>query len=384
MAKKEKSTKSEDKNAAPVGGKMAALLEQETYQPRKLVKGEVIEGTVVAKFPDQILIDVGAKAEGLITGKEMDAEKQMASQIKVGDKIPVYVIQTEGEGGQAILSLKKAGGERKWKVASDAIESGKPVEVVGIESNRGGLIVEFDNLRGESNRGGLIVEFDNLRGFVPASHLISSPRDCIGKKLKVVVIEADKRLNRLVFSEKEAATPAELKEKLSLPFKEGETLEGSVSRVLPFGIVVSLPEENEGMVHISEISWEKVYDISSMFKIGDNVKVKVASIEPTTGKVNLSLKQLKEDPWKKLEEKYQVGASIKRPVSRITKYGIFLQLEPAIEGLVHSSKIPYGKEFKEGEELQATVDIFDPVERKVALRLAEQKEEKSTKKKVKK
>ena len=368
MAKKEKSTKSEDKNAAPVGGKMAALLEQETYQPRKLVKGEVIEGTVVAKFPDQILIDIGAKAEGLITGKEMDAEKQMASQIKVGDKIPVYVIQTEGEGGQAILSLKKAGGERKWKVASDAIESGKPVEVVGIESNRGGLIVEFDN----------------LRGFVPASHLISSPRDCIGKKLKVVVIEADKRLNRLVFSEKEAATPAELKEKLSLPFKEGETLEGSVSRVLPFGIVVSLPEENEGMVHISEISWEKVYDISSMFKIGDNVKVKVASIEPTTGKVNLSLKQLKEDPWKKLEEKYQVGASIKRPVSRITKYGIFLQLEPAIEGLVHSSKIPYGKEFKEGEELQATVDIFDPVERKVALRLAEQKEEKSTKKKVKK
>lgn len=350
--------------------KMADLLAKEEYSPKVINRGQIVEGTVVAKYPEQLLVDVGAKAEGIISGRELESEGGSLGDIKVGDKLLVYVVSSEGESGQAILSLKKTGGERRWIVATKKMETGETANVKVLESNRGGVIVDFDG----------------VRGFIPSSHMITQASESIGRSLEVKVIEVDKKLNRLVFSEKEAH-PEKALPKVELPFKEGDSLEGKVSKMLPFGFLVSLPSGVEGLVHISEVSWERVGNLAEMYKVGQEVKVKVVSIDPLTGKVNLSIKQLSKDPWQEAESKYQIGTTFESEISRTSSYGAFVQLEPGIEGLIHSSKIPYGTKLEVGNKVKVSIDIFDAKTRRVALRLAptEEKEKADTgKKKTKK
>ena len=232
---------------------------------------------------------------------------------------------------------------------------GESVEVKGIEANRGGLIVETDG----------------LRGFIPSSHLLNTATSGAGKNLEVNVIEVDKKMNRLVFSEREAH-PDEVKlPKVELKFKESEEVSGTVSKMLPFGLLVTLPGEVEGLVHISEISWDRVENLESMYKVGDPVKVKIISIDPYSGKVNLSIKQLQGDPWKEGTKKYPVGKEIDAVISRTSSFGAFVQLEQGIEGLIHSSKIPYGRKLEVGEKVKINIDLFNPDQHRVALRLAE-------------
>lgn len=346
--------------------KMEQLLAESNFSPKHLTKGQIIEGEVVSVNREQILLDIGAKAEGLIPAREMtDIEK-----IKIGDKISAFVVSSEGEGGQAVLSVKKAGGEIRWKALSEKMNSGEAITVRSLEANRGGVVVDFDG----------------LRGFIPSSHLLTTPNQSIGKNLEVKIIEVDKKLNRLVFSEKEAHPEEAKLPKIELQFKEGDTLKGSVSKILPFGILISLPGETEGLVHISEISWDRVGNLEELYKVGDKVEVKVTSIDPNSGKVSLSIKQLQADPWKQAEKKYPLGKEVNSTISRTSSYGAFVQLEPGIEGLIHSSKIPYGVKLSSGEEVKVSIDLFNSEQRRVALRLVTDSTEpaKDNKKKTKK
>jgi len=349
---------------------MAELLAKEEFAPKVITRGQIVEGTVVAKYPEQILIDVGAKAEGIIGARELEEEGVKIDDIKVGDKMLVGVVSSEGESGQAILSLKKTGGERRWIAASQKMEAGETLNVRVLESNRGGVIVDFDG----------------VRGFIPSSHLTTPSSEAIGKHLEVKVIEVDKKLNRLVFSEREAH-PEKGFPKIELAFHEDDVLDGEVSKMLPFGFLVKLPDSIEGLVHISEVSWERVGNLAELYKISDKVKVKVVSIDPNSGKVNLSIKQLQPDPWVEAEDKYPVGKQFDAEISRTSSYGAFVQLQPGIEGLIHSSKIPYGMKLEAGSKVRVSVDIFDAKTRRVALRLAEaekdKKEEKTKPEKVK-
>jgi small subunit ribosomal protein S1 len=307
------------------------------------------------KTDDQILVDIGEKAEGVISLREMTQE---AEKLNIGDKISAFVVSSEGEGGQAVLSIKKAGGEMRWQALTEKMNKGESVEVRGIEANRGGIVVEYDG----------------LRGFIPSSHLLSTPSSSVGKQLEVKIIEVDKKFNRLVFSEREAH-PEEAKfPKLDLAFKEGDILEGKVNKILPFGILVSLPGSIDGLVHISEVSWERVGNLEELFKIDDTIRAIVTSIDPNTGKVSLSIKKLQDDPWKQAAEKYPVGKEIDATINRTSSYGAFVQLEKGIEGLIHSSKIPYGKKLVAGDKVRVSIDLFNPEQRRVALRLAEEAE----------
>ncbi|MEX0617078.1 MAG: S1 RNA-binding domain-containing protein [Candidatus Woykebacteria bacterium] len=354
---------------------MGALLEKEDYAPKTLSRGQIVEGKVVAKSKDQVFVDIGAKAEGVISARELESDEKLEN-IKIGDNLMAYVLVPESEGGQVILSIKKAGSERRWQEATKKMETYETVEVRPVESNKGGFLVDF---------GG-------IRGFIPSSHLTSNPSKDSTEPIQVKILEVDKKLNRLVFSEKEANPEAAKLPKFELPFSEGEEIEGKVSKILPFGILVGLPSSTEGemgsvdgLVHISEISWERVEALDAIFKIGDKVKVKVVEIDPGSGKVNLSIKQLEEDPWKKAESKYPVGKEIKAEISRISSYGAFVQLEKGIEGLIHSSKIPYGKKLDRGDKVTVSIDLFSPEQRRVALRLeTDEKDESVEKKKEKK
>jgi small subunit ribosomal protein S1 len=343
---------SESQTATKIS-KMEELLSKEEYLPKKLNRGQVIDGVIVSKERDSMLVDIGAKAEAIILGKELPLD---FNQLKPGDKISAVIVSSEGEGGQAILSMRKAGGELRWKQLNDKMDKGESVEVKGMESNRGGLIVETDG----------------LRGFIPSSHLLNTSDTSVGKTIEVKVIEVDKKMNRLVFSEREAHPEEAKLPRVELKFKEGEEVSGKVSKMLPFGILVSLPGEVEGLVHISEISWDRVDNLDSRYKVGDEVKVKIISIDAFSGKVNLSVKQLQGDPWKEGTKKYPVGKEFKASISRTSSYGAFVQLEPGIEGLIHSSKIPYGKKLEVGQEVSVSIDLFNSEQHRVALRLADE------------
>lgn len=330
--------------------RMEELLAEAQYAPKHLNRGQLVEGVVVAKSRDQLLVDIGAKAEGLIAGKELASGWE---DFNIGDKITAYVISSEGEGGQALLSMRKAGGEVRWQSLIEKMNKGESVEVRGMEANRGGLVVEHDG----------------LRGFIPTSHLLSTPAGSVSKTMEVKIIEVDKKMNRLVFSEREAHPEEARLPKVEMSFKEGDELSGNVNKMLPFGLLVGLPGEIEGLVHISEISWDRVGNLEELYKVGDKVKVKVTTIDPNTGKVSLSIKKLQADPWKEAEKKYPVGKEIESTISRTSSYGAFVQLEPGIEGLIHSSKIPYGLKLTASDKVKISIDLFNAEQRRVALRL---------------
>ena len=341
--------KKDDKETPPSQSKMAQLLAGKNWEPRPLTKGEPVEGKIAAILKDLVLVDIGAKAEGIIPRKELT---DSGEKIEIGAKVNAVVAQTEGDSGTAVLTVKKAVIEKVWTQLEKLAEDSESVEVKVVGGNRGGSIAEYKG----------------VRGFVPSSHLVTGTKNALGQSLTVKVLQVNRNFNKLVFSEREATGDA--LPKLELPFKAGDTLKVKVSKILNFGLLVSLPSGSDGLIHISEISWKKVSDLADSYKVGQELSAKVISIDPNTGKVNLSIKQLEVDPWQEAAKKYKVGATFEKPVSRTTSYGVFIKLEEGIEGLLHSSKIPYGVELKSGDKLNISIDLFDSEQRRVALRLA--------------
>jgi small subunit ribosomal protein S1 len=337
---------------------MAELLEQETYSPKPLVRGQVVEGRVISVSRSEILVDIGSKAEGVIAGKEMETEEGLADNLQAGDTVLVYIIQPENENGQASLSLKRASGERRWRELQEKFEKGTIIEVQPIEQNRGGLIVDYLG----------------IRGFVPSSHLSFSPSCAFGKKIKTKIIELDQKANRFVLSEKEV-TNAEMKrkkEQMISTLKEGQVLPGKVTGAMPFGVFVELPGGVEGLVHISELAWERVYAPSDLYKVGDQVNVLVLDVDPEEKKINLSIKQLTQDPWQKAGEKYLPGKEVKGKIAKATPYGVFVRLEQGIDGLVHASKIPHNTTLEVGQEVNCIVESISAEARRLGLKLSDE------------
>lgn len=364
---------------------MADLLASSQSKIQALKRGQEVTGKVVLATGTEILVDIGAKSEGIVAGRELSSARDLASKINVGDTIEATVLYPENEGGQVVLSLRKLSGEKRWQELEEKRDSGEEIEVVAYEANRGGIICDFAG----------------LRGFLPSSQLSKMPSkldDLIGKNLSVRVIEVDRPTNRLIFSQKKPGKK-DLGDliKLLAKVKIGDKYEGLVTAILPFGIFVEIslkeskvakePKEPkvekisdssdssvssgasklEGLVHISEISWEKVDDPAKIFKIGDKVDVMVIAKDSATGRLNLSIKQLGHDPFAEASEKYSKDMRVHGTVSRVTPYGIFVTLSDGIEGLMHISKIPPNVSFKEGEKVECEIESVDILARRIAL-----------------
>ena len=321
-----------------------ASKEQETYTMEQLLaeekpivhlnRGDVVEGIVIDTEHGEILVDVGAKAEGVIPSNEAREEKEMVEGLRPGDTILVYIASAENEHGQIQLSLKKAAQARRWTALRSAAEDQTVIPVKVLDHNKGGLIVDAQR----------------IRGFIPFSHLTSGPartaspqevadelNRLIGQELQAVVIEADQKANRLILSEKKAQQEADRERKTALmqQLELGQEINGTVSRIMPFGIILSLEGGAEGLVHASEVSWDKSVDFSAEFEPGQEMRVKVVELDQENGKINLSLKQLTEDPWQEVAKKYQVGQQLEATVTKITSYGIVLSVD-SIEALLKS------------------------------------------------
>lgn len=323
-----------------------------------LKRGETSEGVVVSASAREVLIDIGKKSFGIIANWELEQVKDYAATLKVGDKVVAQVINPENDMGYVTLSLRKTSNERRWGLLTEKKDKGEDIEVLGLESAKGGLLVEWQS----------------LRGFIPATQLDSSfsanPANLIGRRIQVKVLEIDPTINRLVLSQKASTlgiSPMVLKSKLE-KIKPDQTLKGVVSGIAPFGLFVDV-DGLEGLVHISEIAWEKVESPSQFFKVGEKVDVVVLDVNLEEGKLNLSIKRLTPDPWKNITDRYSPDTTITGTVVRLAPYGVFVQLEMGVEGLIHISKIPSGSEPKVGEKIECIVENVDPTKRKISLTL---------------
>jgi small subunit ribosomal protein S1 len=364
---KPKAAKAEkaDTKKGPAPKTMEELMNQVGSVMQMPQKGTTTSGTVTDKTRKMLLVDIGGKTEGVVTDKEFEAAKEYIDQLEVGDKVEAYVISSENDRGQILLSLKKAAVDTKWDEFIQAMDKDETVEVKGLEVNKGGLIVAVDG----------------IRGFIPSSQFgkenVGNIAKLKGRKIEVKVIEVDKEKNRLIFSEKHVSEAGEIAQRAQAlsSVKVGETYDGVISGIMHFGLFVTVAVplsadktgSVEGLVHISEISWEKVADPHDYHQVGEKVQVKVLGIDEAAGKLNLSLKQLAMDPWNSIEEKYPVGTTVTGTVSRIAPFGVFVKIEAGVDGLIHSSKLTPDQVYEPGEEVTVTVESVDPAQRRMSL-----------------
>jgi small subunit ribosomal protein S1 len=347
------------------------------FDPPK--KDQLVSGRVSALSDRQILIELGAKSEGIVFGKEIEAlPKDVRNSLKVGDEVYAYVIQPEDRNGNVVLSMAKAITEKDWRGAEELFEKQEAVEA---------MIAGF-------NKGGVIIKVGRLRGFVPASQLSLTHQrmmgdetlppeqrfqKLVGQKALIKVIEIDRERNRLILSERAASKEAReaLKTKLMAEIAEGQTLEGIVSSVKDFGAFVDLGGA-DGMIHLSELSYQRVNKPSDVLKEGQKVKVKVIEVDKDTGRIALSLKALQSDPWGQVAKKYKPGQLLEAEIIKLhPKHGAFARLkeDEAIEGLIPLSElsdkqIASPREvLKEGQVVTLRVLRVEPDQRRIALSL---------------
>lgn len=340
---------------------MEELLVSTGYKFKGLKRGEMIDGVVTEINPKNLFIDIGGKTLGVILGKELALIKDFLPSLKPGDKVRAYVGSPETERGQILLSLRDFVKEFAWKKYEDLLLSGEEMEVKGREVNKGGLVVDAPN---------------GLQGFIPGSQIGSTWRgkieQLVGKVLKTKVIEVKRDQNRLVFSEKAVSDAQKIAStaKILKKIKTGDEFDDEVMQIAPFGLFVKVKvgqDAVEGLVHISEVSWLKVEDLNKLFKIGDQVKVKVISTEDN--RLQFSIKQLLPDPWDKLESEYPLEKKVSGKVMKLASFGALVELGEGVEGLLHISKIPPEFAIKENDKIDVFVDSIDKKARRISLGL---------------
>ncbi len=348
---------------------MDELLKKDNTAPAATFeKGELVEGTVVSIAKHALVVDLGSVC-GVVSGSEMVDSAGTMKTVKSGDKVKVVVVGDENAEGQLLLSLRRASQENTWNRFLKDYQSGKVIEVVVMEANKGGLLMEIDGIRGFIPVSQLTPEhYPRVSGADPEK-ILSKLQSLVGKKLKVKMINVNVPERRLILSEK--AAYAEDRNKVIAKLQVNQVIEGTVSGIVHFGIFVNY-EGVEGLVHISEIAWGHVSDPTQFAKVGDKVKVMVIGIEED--KLSFSMKRLTDDPWLKAAEQYSIGSVVEGTVARISSFGIFLKLDDEIEGLIHISEIsPDGRIedpdslAKEGQKMQARVISIDQDERRLGL-----------------
>jgi len=356
------------------GNNMASLLENEGLSLDFPQQGETRTGVIASISPSQILVSIGTKSEGIISGKELEAiPPEELAKLEVNQEIPVYILNPEDQNGNVVLSYIRAREEVSWQKAEDLLKSKQAYHssVIGY------------------NKGGLIVPLDGLRGFVPASQISLSRRanltgetpeqrwsKMVGDDIDVIVIEVDRERRRLILSERAASTETResLKERVIDELKEGEVRTGRVTSLADFGAFVNI-NGADGLVHLSEISWDRIQHPSEVLKVGQEVKVKVISIDRDKKRIGLSIRQLQEDPWNQRVAKYQVGQLIEATITRLTKFGAFARLEEDMEGLIHISeisekRIEHPKEvLHENDTVTLRIIKIDPENHRIGLSL---------------
>lgn len=333
---------------------------------KQLTVGEITTGTVLSLRKHEVLIDLGSQGVGFVPRREVGFSRAL----KEGDEVTASVVDTELDNGYSLLSLRKAAKDRGWEEVAAKQESGEVIEVAPYDANRGGLLVEYEGVRGFLPVSQLSAEHYPRVGSSDKDEILQRLNSLIGQTLKVRILDSDRKANKLIFSEKEAIKDG-LADRLS-NLKIGDTVKGVVTGVVDYGAFVNV-EGIEGLVHISEISWERVNNPSDYLKVGQTIEAKIISIDKD--RLSLSIKQLSQDPWLDEVEQFKPGDDVEGTVTRITPFGAFVQISPAVEALVHVSELGEGdnadpeKVFTLNERKSFVVLEVDKENRKISLSL---------------
>lgn len=353
---------------------MESLLNEQELNVDLPQPGEIRSGVIASISHNQILVSIGAKSEGVISGKELDQlSPKEREALKVGQEIKVFVISPEDAGGNVVLSFKRAQEQISWDNVDKLLEDSSVVE---------SKITGF-------NKGGLIVTVEGLRGFVPSSQISALRRTqvtgdtpeqrwqkMVGQPITVRVIEVDKERRRLILSERAASTETRqsIKERVLDELEEGKVYTGRVTSLADFGAFINV-NGADGLVHLSELSWEHITHPREVLEVGQEVKVKVINVDREKKRIGLSVRALQEDPWRARVQKYSVGQLVEGVITRLTKFGAFARLEGDIEGLIHISeiadhRIEHPKEvLKEGDVKSLRVIRIDADQHRIGLSL---------------
>lgn len=335
-------------------------------QHKQLATGEVVEATVLNVKKHEIWLDLGINGIGMVPRREIG----YGQQLNVGDQVVASVVDPEIEDGQALLSLRRAAKDRGWDEVKALFEKGDTLEVTAYDANRGGLLVELEGVRGFLPVSQLSAEHYPRVGSSDKDEILQRLNGLTNVPLRVRILDADRKANKLIFSEKEA-----IREDMQSRFEKlavGDEVKGIVTGVVDFGAFVNV-DGIEGLIHISEISWERVENPSDYVKVGDVVDAKIIAIDKD--RLSLSMKQTQEDPWAKEASAFNKGDVVEGTVTRITPFGAFIQLSPAVEALVHISELGEGqgadpeKLFNLNEKKSFKVLDIDRENRKISLSL---------------
>jgi ribosomal protein S1 len=334
---------------------MEDLLRKQSFRPPK--KGQEVEAKIIFISKRRLLFDIGWKSYAALGELETKELTTYLPYLKVGDKIRAKVVVEESKDGFPVVSMRKFFEKGKWEILGRKQKNEEEINV----------------LAGEYGKGGVFVDFMGIRGVIPKIQLteeyINNPEKIKGQKIKVKVLEVDQRKNRLVVSQRAVAlgiSYKKMKEKFD-KIKIGEKCKASVIGFSEFGVFCEVDKIIEGLIHISEISWEKVTDPIQHVKVGDELDVIVTEKNETNLKLNLSIKRLTSDPWENIEKKYPRDKEIEGTVMRKERYGYIIKFEPGVEGLLHVSKLSNDKELKNGETIKLFVEKIEPKNRRMSL-----------------
>jgi len=353
---------------------MESLLKSESLSVELPQTGEIRKGTIASIGQGQILVSIGAKSEGVINSRELEQlSTEEREALLVGQEVNVFVINPEDQNGNVVLSFKRAQEQMSWENVEKMITEETVIDT---------KIIGF-------NKGGLIVAVGNLRGFVPSSQFSVTRRSqssgdtpeqrwqkMVGQPISVRIIEVDRERRRLILSERAASTEsrASMKDRVISELEEGKVYSGRVTSLADFGAFVNL-NGADGLVHLSELSWDRIQHPKEILEVGQEVKVKVINIDREKRRIGLSMRALQDDPWKSRVEKFSVGQLVEGVITRLTKFGAFARLEGDIEGLIHISelsenRVEHPKEvLKEGDVKTLRVIRIDTDQHRIGLSL---------------
>ena len=353
---------------------MESLLNEQELNVDLPQPGEIRSGMIASISHSQILVSIGAKSEGVISGRELDQlSAEERETLKVGQEVHVFVVNPEDANGNVVLSFKRAQEQLSWENVDKLLESNNVID---------SKITGF-------NKGGLIVAVEGLRGFVPSSQISAMRRTqttgdtpeqrwqkMVGQPISVRVIEVDRERRRLILSERAANTESRqsIKERVLDELELGKVYTGRVTSLANFGAFINI-NGADGLVHLSELSWDHIEHPREVLEIGQEIKVKVINVDRDKKRIGLSVRALQEDPWRSRVQKYSVGQLVEGVITRLTKFGAFARLEGDIEGLIHISeiaehRIEHPKEvLKEGDVKSLRVIRIDADQHRIGLSL---------------
>ena len=349
-----KVTKDRQKSKAPMTMAELMALHKSTFVSPK--KGEILEGTVTKLTSSEILVDIGAKTEAVVLEKDKKILKNLLANLKVGDKVSVGVLNPESDLGNPVVSLRRFIDDKLWDRLLELQKNKEVLDVVVNEATKGGFLVTTS---------------DGVSGFLPNSHTLftESGQDLVGHSVKAILLELNKPLKKIIFSQKAAMADSDFEGAVK-NLKPEQKIDSIVSNIAPFGIFTSIQIGDkyiEGFIHISEISWSKAEDALNSFKTGEKVEALITGFDKEAKRVNLSVKRLISDPFEEKLKTYIPDRKVTGTISRIASSGVTLNLEEGIEGFIRKEKIPPTVSYKTGSLVEAIVSEVDPRRHRVIL-----------------